>query len=233
MDIVICVGPNDAAVVHHCIHSIQRNVPHRAIFCIVAPGIVVQGAECIDEGIFPFSKSDMNAGERSGWYLQQLLKLYAPFVIPQMSSNYLIVDADVIFHNPVTFFHNGVIQFNTGTENHAPYFEHMQRLHPSLSKVRNVSGICHLMPMKRDIVIELFRQVETVHLLPFWKAFVKCLDPAQKPYSGASEYEILFSFTLRHFPKEAAVRRLDWRNATTITPGYPGTYEAVHYYMRK
>lgn len=233
MDIVICVGPNDSELINHCVESIRRNVPHRTIFCIVSPGIVVPGAECIDERIFPFSKSDINAGQRSGWYLQQLLKLYAPFIIPQLSSSYLIVDADVVFHNPVTFFHNGVIQFNAGTENHLPYFEHMQRLHRNLIKVRNISGICHLMPMKRHIVDALFKQVENFHLIPFWRAFLKSIDPLQKPYSGASEYEILFSFTLKQFPNEAVVRQLEWRNTATITPGYTGTYEAVHYYMRK
>lgn len=231
MDIVICIGPNDAAVATHCVESIRRNVPHRTIVCIVAPSVEpIPGVVWVPESIFPFSKDDMNAGDRSGWYLQQLLKLYAPIVISQLSDTYLIVDADVVFHNPVTFVHADVLQFNVGTEYHRPYFDHMKRLHPTLSKVRDVSGICHLMPMKRHIVKELMRQVGQV---PFWKAFLAAIDPPHLPYSGASEYEILFSFTLSRFPTEAIVRPLEWKNSESVTPGYTGTYEAVHYYMRK
>jgi len=234
MDIVICIGPNDAGVAAQCIESVQRNVPHRSIVCIVAPGIEpIPGVLWLPESAFPFSKDDMHAGSRSGWYLQQLLKLYAPIVIPQLLDTYLIVDADVVFHNPVTFVHDGVLQFNAGTEYHVPYFDHMTRLHPMLFKTQSVSGICHLMPMKRHIVEALFRYVEDRYHEPFWKSFLKLIDPQHLPYSGASEYEILFTFALTQFPKEAVVRQLVWKNSESVTPGYTGTYEAVHYYMRK
>lgn len=234
MDIVICIGPNDAPVVTQCIDSIRRNVPHRSIVCIVSPSIEpISDVIWIPESLFPFTKEDMNAGSRSGWYLQQLLKLYAPIVIPQLSDNYLIVDADIIFHNPVTFINNDVLQFNVGTEYHIPYFDHMKRLHPILYKVRDVSGICHLMPMKRHIVKELILRVENQHSMPFWRAFLTVIDPNHLPYSGASEYEILFSFTLTQFPNEAVIRPLEWKNCNTITSGYTGTYEAIHYYIRK
>lgn len=234
MDIVICIGPNDANVATRCIDSIKRNVPHRTIFCIVAPSIQsIPDVIWIPESIFPFSKDDMNAGARSGWYLQQLLKLYAPIVIPQLSDNYLIVDADVLFHNPVTFIHGNVLQLNAGTEYHRPYFSHMKRLDPILVKTSDVSGICHLMPMKRHIVKELIRRVEQRHDRPFWKTFLNQIDQHELPYSGASEYEILFSFVLTQFPEEAVVRQLEWKNSDSVTHGYTGIYEAIHYYMRK
>jgi hypothetical protein len=234
MDIVICIGPNDSNVATQCIDSIKKNVPHRTIICIVAPSIEpISGVLWIPESEFPFSKDDMKAGIRSGWYLQQLLKLYAPIVLPQLSDNYLIVDADVVFHNPVTFIHEGVLQFNVGTEYHVPYFVHMKRMHPKLTKVSSMSGICHLMPMKRHIVEELIRQVEKLHGAPFWKVFLVNIDPYELPYSGASEYEMLFSFTLTHFPKEAVIRPLVWNNSESVTAGYTGTYEAIHYYIRK
>ena len=234
MDIVICVGPNDAHVVSRCIESVRQYIQYRTIVCIAAPGIEpIQNVVWIPESVFPFTKKDMNAGERSGWYLQQLLKIYAPLVLPQLSDTYLILDADVVFHKHVSFSNQGIIQFNVGTEYHRPYFYHMKRLHPALNKVRDVSGICHLMPMKRHIVKELIRQVEVHHSSTFWKVFIDAVDPRERPYSGASEYEILFSFTLSQFPNEAVVHPLEWANSQSVTPGYTGVYEAVHYYMRR
>ena len=41
--------------------------------------------------------------KRIGWYYQQLLKQYAPFVIPKISSNVLILEPDTIFLKQVTF----------------------------------------------------------------------------------------------------------------------------------
>ena len=82
-----------------------------------------------------------------GWYYQQLLKLYAAFVIPDISSNVLIVDADTIFLNPVHFLnaqHAGL--YNPGTEYNPPYFEHAAKLIPNFKKLfPQHSGISHHM----------------------------------------------------------------------------------------
>jgi hypothetical protein len=145
----------------------------------------------------------------------------------------LIVDADVVFRRPVTFVSNDRIQFNVGTEYHVPYFEHMSDLLLGLRKVSSASGICHLMPMKRHIVADLIRRVETLHSKPFWNVFLDCVPPREHHGSGASEYEILFTFTQMYFPNEMEIRPLQWKNSDHPTPDYPGVYEAIHWYMRK
>lgn len=239
MDVVICIGPNDYDVAARCIESVKVFVPHRTIYCIVPSSFPHERSDVVvvREDAFPFNKGFIDTAfktpQRSGWYLQQLLKLYAPIIISQLSDTYLIVDADVVFHRPVTFVHNDTIAFNTGTEYHLPYFSHMARLLPGLQKVRAESGICHLMPMKRHIVAELMRRVEVFHGKPFWVAFLECVNGADYPGSGASEYEILFSFTLTEFPNDAHVRPIGWRNSDHVDPNYAGVYEAVHHYMRR
>ena len=239
MDVVICIGPNDYDVAARCIESIKVFVPRGTIYCIVPPSFPHERSDVVfvREDAFPFNKGFIDTAfktpQRSGWYLQQLLKLYAPSIISQLSDTYLIVDADVVFHRPVTFVHNDTIAFNTGTEYHLPYFSHMARLLPGLQKVRAESGICHLMPMKRHIVAELVRRVEVFHGKPFWVAFLECVNGADYPGSGASEYEILFSFTLTEFPNDAHVRPIGWRNSDHVDPNYAGVYEAVHHYMRR
>ena len=44
---------------------------------------------------------------RNGWYLQQLLKLYAGLTIPNILENYLVVDSDVFFLKPIHFYEDG------------------------------------------------------------------------------------------------------------------------------
>jgi Family of unknown function (DUF6492) len=239
MDVLLCIGPNDTTVATACIESIRKNIQHRFIVCIVPPGfktLPIPGTRWVCEDVFPFKKTDIDGlfghPERSGWYLQQLLKIYAPLVLTQLSDTYLIVDADVIFHRPATFFSEGRVLFNVGIEYHIPYFEHMEALLPGLRKLSPASGICHLMPMKRHIVSSLIARVESHHGKSFWRAFLDCVPLREYHGSGASEYEILFTFTHLYFPEEMEVRALEWKNSDRLTSGYSGVYEAVHWYMR-
>ena len=66
----------------------------------------------IDENIFPFNKEYIDnlfkCPERSGWYLQQLLKIYAPIIINDILDKYIIVDADLRFYNRINFFENRI-----------------------------------------------------------------------------------------------------------------------------
>ena len=109
-------------------------------------------AEWFDEQLFPFNKNLIafhlfkgnpflayayisQPPSRVGWYLQQLLKLYASFVIPNLTSNVLVLDADAIFLNPVHFtnFQYAAL-FNPGVECDPPYFDHATRLIPNFKK---------------------------------------------------------------------------------------------------
>ena len=240
MDVVLCIGPNDTEVAARCIESVRTNIQHRSIVCIVPSGfksLEIPDTRWVCEDVFPFKKSDIDAlfrrPERSGWYLQQLLKIYAPIVLPELSDTYLIVDADVVFHHPVTFVRDGRIQFNVGTEYHVPYFEHMEGLLSGLRKISSSSGICHLMPMKRHIVASLIAKVESHHARPFWHAFLEHVPPREYHGSGASEYEILFTFTQLYFPDEMEIRPIQWKNSDQVTSNYAGIYEAIHWYMRR
>ena len=86
-DIVIPVGPNDRNEIELQIEYTKKNViGYRNIYLICFdPSIMVEGAITIDETIFPFTKENVieildnvhtDIHDRSGWYLQQLLKIY-------------------------------------------------------------------------------------------------------------------------------------------------------------
>ena len=51
------------------------------------------------------------------------------------------------------------------------------------------------MVFQRDVLQDLFSQVETHHNQPLWQAFCRCVDPQDDlRLSLASEYEIYFNF---------------------------------------
>jgi hypothetical protein len=226
---IIPVGPKDISFFLESFHTTRKNLPD-SVYIITKNPILIEGCTVVTEDIFPFKLSDIPFGERSGWYFQQLLKLYAPILLNL--DKVLILDADTILLKPVDFFKDGKINFNVGTEYHRPYFVHMAKL-LGLEKKSNYSGICHLMPIRKYIIQDLINRVEQKHQKPFWKAAIDCVDPAHSLTSGMSEYELLFNFCLKFYPSEVQITQLNWRNVSNkshITSDLD--YVSIHWYMR-
>lgn len=219
-DIVIPLSPKDLDKFNLQIQLTKKNVVGYRNIYIVTPkkDLSIDGCITIDETIFPFSKNDIASYHgklnRNGWYLQQLIKLYAPFVIPGMLDTYLVLDSDTFFLKPTTFIDtDGKCLYNTGVEYHIPYFKHMEKLFPHLRRYDSrVSGICHHMMFEKKFISELFSIVETKHSMPFWKAFISLVDKIDYKLSGASEYEIYFNYMLIFHPQEIKIRPLRWAN---------------------
>jgi glycosyltransferase involved in cell wall biosynthesis len=233
-DIVIPVGPNDYNRIHDTIQYTKRNVLHYRNIYIVSPNtITIDGCIYIPETIFPITvdyiKSLDNCKEKAGWYMQQLIKLYAGSSIPGILENYLILDADVYVVKPTTFMRGNIPLYALGKEHHMPYFRHMFRLHPTLFRVNNVSGICHHMMFTQKYLQELFALVETP-TVPFWMRF---LYEVQESGSGASEYEIYFNFMLAYHKNDMIIRELCWRDVSRLDEvGPEHDLVALHYYLR-
>jgi len=116
IDVVIMAAPKDYSVLHFCIEGIKRNVQNLRRIIVVSPTQCSNEAEWFDERLFPFTKEQvlsaiygakeewvLRSNFRNQWYFQQLLKLYAPLVIPNISQNVLITDAVVVFLKPLVF----------------------------------------------------------------------------------------------------------------------------------
>lgn len=133
--------------------------------------------------------------KRNGWYLQQLLKLYAGEVIPNILDKYLVIDSDTFFLKPTTFVENNKCLYNYGTEYNLPYFEHMKKLDENLTKMDDKkSGICHHMIFENKYINQLISKIEKNHNDLFYNVFLKLVKKEEK--SGASEYEIYFNYML-------------------------------------
>jgi len=210
IDVIIPCHEKDLPTLSLAIKGIKQNGNGVRRVIVISATKFTNDAEWFDEARFPFTKKDItlmifNQNEqqaqdymriypdRVGWVYQQLLKLYAGMVIPDISSNVLALDSDTIFLRSVSFIDNqGYALYNVGTEHHRPYFEHMSRLLPRLNKVyAKHSGISHHMLFQRHILKDLFQDIEAYHQMEPWQALCVCID---KGSFRISEYEIYFNY---------------------------------------
>ena len=236
-DIVIPVGPNDKDIIYKQAEYTKKNViGYRNIYLICYdPTITIEGFTTIHETIFPFSLETVSnfhgKSNRNGWYLQQLLKLYASIVIPGILERYLVIDSDTHFLKPTTFIHNNKCLYNFDFEYHKPYFVHMAKLDKDLVKVeRNKCGICHHMMFEKKYINELIHKIEIKHDDKFYNVFLKMVSEWNG--SGASEYEIYFNYMLKNHRDKIRLRYLNWANVSTLDTNKDYDYVSYHWHMR-
>lgn len=119
IDVVIPCDLKDQRLLDRCIEGIKGQCSQVRRVIVISKVPLTKRAEWFDENLFPFQKTEvalalfhqnkeaalryMSGWNRLGWIYQQLLKLYAVQVIPDISPNVLVLDSDTIFLNPVTF----------------------------------------------------------------------------------------------------------------------------------
>lgn len=236
-DCIIVCHPKDASTLDSCVEGILNNLQPNNIFLISKEKMHDKTVWVDESSTFPFSLADIQSyvgvgNPRTGWYYQQLIKLYAPRILNL--DKFVIVDADTIILNKISFFKDNLINFNVGTEYHVPYFEHMSRVFPGLGKQLNMSGICHLIPYTRQILDKLFVDIENINACPLWNAMMKHVDKVHFEKSGMSEYEIMFNFAVKYFNDRINIQPLRWKNQAYLlkTDKYMFDYVCVHSYLR-
>ena len=241
-DIVIPVGPNDINIIKQQIEYTKKNIiGYRNIYLISYDNsLEVEGCIIINENIFPFNIDTVanlhGINSRNGWYLQQLLKLYAGIVIPNILDKYLVLDCDTFFLKPTIFIKDDKCLYNFGVEYHMPYFVHMIKLDQTLLKQdMNKSGICHHMMFESKYISLLFNKIENIHNDTFYNVFLKNVVDIRT--SGASEYEIYFNFMLKNYSNEIIIRELKWCNTGSLEDICNDNikhydYVSYHWYMR-
>lgn len=226
IDVIIPCCVKDKPLLSDCIKGIRKNGANIRRIIVVSSEPLTDDAEWFNEKKYPFTKQDLlleifhanpeNApasSSRAGWIYQQFLKLYAFSVIPGLSSNILILDADTVFLKPIAFHDSqGNPFFNYGKEHHQPYFDHAKRLLPQFQKVfPKYSGICHHMLFQKPILQDLFETIIKIHSIEPWKAIARCILPSELEGSSFSEYEIYFNFAFIR-TNQAKLRKLKWKN---------------------
>lgn len=239
IDVLIPLGPKDADVARICALSVRKYVMDiRTIWVIGQKNPGIPGTIFVQEGELPFSleevKGILGINERAGWYFQQLVKLYAPILIPSILQQYLVVDADTFFLKKCRFVEEGRPAFNVGIEYHHPYFEHMTRLHPNLIKPMIYSGITHTLVYDRVWLQDMRRLIEAHHQeKPFWRIYLEQVDPVHKNASGAAENELYFTYCILMHINEVVIKAIKWANISSINEiSDLYTYVSLHWYLR-
>lgn len=228
IDVVFVAHAKDLRTLDLAIEGVKINVKNIRRIVVISAKKLTDKAEWFNEALFPFSinnvtstiKNEVLHGQlkpirSTGWIYQQLLKLYAPFVVPGLSPNMLTVDADTIFLNPVEFIDDhGNALYNVGIEYHKPYFEHAKKLisnNPIIKVFPNYSGICHHMLLQRPVIEDLFDNIKQTHHMEPWQALLKCINSQDLNNSCISEYEIYFNFVFAR-TDQVKLRFLIWQN---------------------
>ncbi|MCB1148694.1 MAG: hypothetical protein KDK48_00880 [Chlamydiia bacterium] len=245
IDVLIPSTEKDLETLDLCIEHVKKNIQDVRRIIVISKKRLTKKAEWHPEEDYPISFDEVrewlpeSAAQRTGWYFQQLLKIYAPDAIPNLSENFLCIDSDTFFFKKTGFISaKGKALHTVGKNPHPPYFAHLHRLLPALKNVdESLSGIAHHMLFNKRILKQIRETVEEEHRLPFWQAFLACVDPLEARDSGASEYEIYFHYC-RELCPQTTTRRLYWANVADLkrldhfkAQGFH--YVSCHSYKRK
>lgn len=245
IDVIIPCAPKDVDTLDMAIKGIRENGANVRRIIVISKDKLTDQAEWFPESNFPFSRYEialymfktpeeatkyLEARRcRAGWLLQQFLKFYAVYVIPGLSSNILLLDADTVFLNPVNFMQeNGAAIFNFGREYYRLYFEHAGKLIPGFKKMFPVSGISNQMLMQKSVLDHLFEVVEKTHNLPFWKAALSCINPDAYYLPCMSEFEIYFNFAHMH-SNQFVNKKFQWENIDSLDKIQTCKMNGLHY----
>ena len=145
----------------------------------------------------------------------QLIKFYAPVVIPDITQQSLSCDTDCIFLNPVYFTEGdyprwsqtydlakGKVQGPLNAE------RFMQKLHPEIytdgiiteaidRNVYNIESQIAPYVFDKSILKSMMKDIESYHKEgKFWEIFLKCSDRSK---SGSSEHQIYFLYCVQKY----------------------------------
>ena len=231
-DIIISSIEKDKFILQHTIKSIKKYVKNYRRIIVVSNNKLtdIEGLEWFDEKKYPFTKRDVfdnlhNFGEKRNKkcsYINQLLKLYAHKVIPNLTENILICDSDIIFVKDTIFiednkplYGNRIVSKNS----YLSYFNHFLLLHESFDFLKTekkqeliknnnlISGICHHIMYNKYIINELINLVEKKHNITFWKYYLNISK--ENEYEPAN-CELYYNYVCKFHSDKIKIRPITW-----------------------
>jgi hypothetical protein len=147
------------------------------------------------------NEKNKHAIKRSGWYIQQFLKMvYSRLCHDKF---YLIWDSDTIPIKKVKMFNNdGKPFFDVKKEYHRPYFITIKKIFPELGKKYNYSFISEHMIINTNLMKNMIRRInfnKNLHGDIWYEKIINCIDINNLPESGFSEFETYGTFVKEHY----------------------------------
>ncbi len=142
---------------------------------------------------------DEKSGERTGWYVQQFVKMgYCRICKDEY---YLLWDSDTIPLKKIDFFdNNGYPLFDCKGEYHKPYFDAINRIFPGFSKQIKDSFISEHMIIRVDYMREMLDDIENNKNIKgndFTEKIINSVNIDDLSKSGFSEFETYGSYVMK------------------------------------
>lgn len=214
LDVIIPAVEKDLTTLPHTIDGVRQNLLHpiKRIFVVApeSPKIrkVCKALNVVfvnEENVAPIARQDIDyvvrGKDRSGWLLQQLIKLNGDSIAT--TDNFLILDADTVLIKPQRLEIGGRCVFFVSDEHHHPYYVTYEKL-LGKSPRSLLSFVCHYMMFNRQTLTLLRKTIEDRSHKSWASAIVDAIDKDQT--SGFSEYETYGNFVYGTSPAKVARR---------------------------
>ena len=225
LDVVIPIIPRDFEKITANLPFIQKHIQPENII-LIGPTPVAQlvnhnnrfeksiKLHFIDENELIYVKKVKklcNCG-RSGWYIQQFIKMQYSKICTK--PYYLIWDADTMpLKNIQMFNDSGKPFFDVKTEYHRPYFITMKKLLPDLGKQHNFSFISEHMIVRKQFMNELIDKIQSCSSIKgdsWYEKVINAIDSKDLRKSGFSEFETYGTFVQKYYPQVYEIRK--WKS---------------------
>lgn len=225
IDIVIPSIPNDVGILLHNIEWFASFLPMKQIVVIGPPEVAdmlspyervkfVHEEEIIDKCTIEKCILKKAGGRpvRSGWYIQQFLKM--KYSLLCNDEYYLLWDSDTLPLKETPLFDKmGKPVFHMKKEYNEPYFRTIENLFHGLKKQVRESFISEHMIIKTDYMKSLILTIENNHSLSgqsFEEKIINAIYSDDFCNNGFSEFETYGTYILSNYPDAYSLK--EWKS---------------------
>jgi hypothetical protein len=174
--------------------------------------------------IFLKFKSMTGSGDRAGWVWQQILKLNADLIVPDISEVFIWQDSDVLWcRNQKWHLADVDAIFGKVQEYHIPYLHAFYRI-TGVYPVLGFSTIRHHEYIRKNILKEIRTDIANYHNKTFTSSIVDSLDYTEA--SNLSEYDLYVNWCVMT-KKKAFLHDLVWQNSHFIPSVLPENFDFI------
>lgn len=143
--------------------------------------------------------SSIEACKRTGWYLQQFLKMYYAYIC--QDEYYLVWDMDTIPTKNVVLFEDYTPVFHLKTEYHKPYFDTLETLGLGFAKEHHYSFIAEHMLINTELMKKLIQVIERANVQGnnWYVKIINSINLNDLPRAGFSEFETYGNFVFCNY----------------------------------
>ena len=166
---------------------------------------------------------------RTGWFLQQFLKLGFCYSSLCDTSYYLTWDADTLPLRKIHFFaEDGSPIFTKKKEHNQPYFDTLSKL-ITLFKIADFSYIAEHMMFDKNIVKEMLGEIEKAEIIggTWFEKIVFATDPSE--INSFSEFETYGNYCLNYYPQKYKFQTLNTSRKAGYIAGRFISDKKLHY----